>query len=165
MPDYRSAERSFQLLTQVAGRAGRTDRGEVIFQTYKPDDPVIVAASLHDYGRFLEQELPLRKMLNYPPYGRLVRVMISGKRAGETEKASAGLGEALRKNFSSSRLTILGPAPGVFPRLQDKYRFQILIKGTLNKSEKAWLAECLRSFQANYSALAVVHDIDPVSIY
>ncbi len=165
MPDFRSAERSFQLLTQVAGRAGRTDDGEVIFQTYKPDDLVIIAASLHDYGRFIEQELPLRKMLDYPPYGRLVRVMISGKGLQDTERASGSMGEALRKNFLAPRISVLGPAPGVFPRLQDRYRFQLLIKGTLNKKEKAWLAGCLRSFQETYPLLSVIHDIDPVSVY
>lgn len=165
MPDFRSAERSFQLLTQVAGRAGRSDEGAVVFQTYKPEDPIILAASMHDYDTFLDQELPLRKMLGYPPYGRLVRIMMSGKRLGETEQASASLADALRKNLSAEKLSILGPAPGVFPRLQDKYRFQLLIKGTLGKGEKAWLADCLRSFQASYPALAVAHDMDPIAVY
>ncbi len=165
LPDFRAAERSFQLLTQVAGRAGRTADGRVLFQTYRPDDPVIGAAAGHDYESFADEELPLRRSLGYPPYGRLIRLGISGRRQGETEQGASLLCEALRANLDRSGITVLGPAPGVFARLNDRYRFQILIKGRLRKSEKKWLGQCLEEFRNEYRRLDLMHDVDPESMY
>jgi primosomal protein N' (replication factor Y) len=165
MPDFRAAERSFQLLTQVAGRSGRTEEGRVIFQTWRPEDPVITAASLHDYQAFLMAELPVRKALGYPPSRRLLRLAVSGRRQKETEEAATSLAEALRENLSSDRVTVLGPAPGVFPRLHDRFRFQILIKGTLGKETKGWLVRVMASLKERYRGIEVVHDVDPVSVF
>ena len=165
LPDYRAAERSFQLLTQVAGRSGRTETGKVIFQAWSPDDPVLQAAAAHDYAAFLATEAPLRKALGYPPYKRLVRVGIHGRLLSGTEEGANQLAKALRKNLAGPGIEILGPAPAVFPRLKDRYRFQVLIKGTLGSRKKAWLADCLRSFKEEFRGLDVVHDIDPVSMY
>jgi len=165
LPDYRAAERSFQLLTQVAGRSGRTEIGRVIFQAWRPEDPVILAAAAHDYATFVAAESPLRKALGYPPFKRLLRVGISGRRLGETEDGARQLADVLRTRLSGAGVELLGPAPAVFPRLKDRYRFQILVKGTLGKRNKAWLAECLRSFKDEFRGLDVVHDIDPVSMY
>jgi len=165
LPDYRAAERSFQLLTQVAGRSGRTEAGRVIFQTWRPDDPVILAAAAHDYAAFLAAETPVRKALGYPPFRRLLRLGVSGRRLGHTEEAARQLTDAVRASLHGSGVTLLGPAPAVFPRLKDRYRFQILIKGTLGKKEKDWLADCLRSFKVEFRGVDVVHDMDPVSMY
>ena len=165
MPDYRSAERSFQLLTQVAGRAGRTGAGRVIFQTYRPDDPIIQAAARHDFGAFLELELPIRQALSYPPFGRLIRLGISGRRLGAVREAAQKLADALQDNLAGPGLSLLGPAPAVFPRLKDRYRYQILIKGRVGLQQKAWLAACLRSLKESYRGVDVVHDIDPLSVY
>jgi len=165
LPDYRAAERSFQLLTQVAGRSGRTEAGRVIFQAWRPEDPVILAAADHDYATFLKTEIPLRKALGYPPFKRLLRLGISGRRLAHTEEGARQLADAVRASLGGSGMDILGPAPAVFPRLKDKYRFQILIKGTLGKKEKEWLAVCLRSFKEGFRGVDVVHDVDPVSMY
>jgi len=165
MPDFRAAERSFQLLTQVAGRAGRTTAGQAIFQTWRPDDPVILAAADHDYEAFLADELPVRRVLGYPPFKRLLRLGISGKRLAATEEAANRLAAAVSTTLGSGALTVLGPAPAVFPRLNDRFRFQILIKGTPTLRQKAWLAQCIRSLKAGYRGIDVVHDVDPVSVY
>jgi primosomal protein N' (replication factor Y) len=165
LPDFRAAERSFQLLTQVAGRSGREGGGRVVFQAWQPEHPVILAAAAHDYTAFLTEEMPLREALGYPPFRRLVRLGVVGKRLGVVEEAAARLADALRETLDRPALTVLGPAPAVFPRLQDRFRFQILIKGSLVKREKQWLAECLRSLKEGYRGIDVVHDFDPVSMY
>ena len=165
MPDFRAAERSFQLLTQVAGRSGRTETGRVIFQTYRPEDPVIQAASRHDFQTFLAAEMPLRRALGYPPHRRLLRLGISGRRQGQTEQAANSLADVLRKNLTGAKVTILGPAPAVFPRLNDRFRFQILIKGTVSGESKQWLIKVLASLKESFQGIEVIHDVDPVSIY
>jgi primosomal protein N' (replication factor Y) len=165
LPDYRAAERSFQLLTQVAGRSGRTETGRVIFQTWRPDDPVIQAAAAHDYAAFLAAETPMRKALGYPPLQRLLRLGVSGRRLGLAEEAARQLAAAVAATLKGPDIEVLGPAPAVFPRLKDRYRFQILVKGTLGPRKKAWLAECLRSFKEGFKGVEVVHDVDPISMY
>ena len=165
LPDYRASERSFQLLTQVAGRSGRTAAGRVIFQTWKPDDPVIQAAAAHDFATFLAAETPARRSLGYPPFKRLLRLGVSGRRLAETEEAARQLKAAVSANLKGPGVEVLGPAPAVFPRLKDRYRFQILIKGSLEPRKKAWLADCLRSFKDEFKRIDVVHDVDPVSMY
>ncbi len=165
LPDHRAAERTFQLLTQVAGRAGRTGKGSVVFQTYRPDDPVIQAASRHDYAAFVAEELPVREALAYPPVSRLTRVAVTARRKSIAEDATLRLAEVLRENLRRPGLTVLGPAPAVFPRLQDRYRNLLLIKGRLRSNERTWLAGCLQSLRESRRELDVVHDVDPVSVY
>jgi primosomal protein N' (replication factor Y) len=165
LPDFRAAERTFQLLTQVAGRSGRTEKGRVVFQTYRPDDPVISAASCHDYHQFEEQELPQRQALGYPPGRRLVRVAVSGRLLKRAEEVSGQLGDVLRTNLAGPEITVLGPAPAVFPRLHDRYRFQILIKGTLGLEAKAWLAQTLEALRQQFRDIDVFHDVDPTSVF
>ncbi|MDX2473196.1 MAG: primosomal protein N' [Candidatus Krumholzibacteria bacterium] len=165
LPDFRAAERSFQLLTQVAGRSGRTGNGRVIFQAWQPEHPVIQAAAAHNYGAFIDDELPARKALGYPPHRRLLRLGVTGKRQGEASEAADRLAEVIRGSFVRPGLTVLGPAPAVFPRLHDRFRFQILIKGTLNKGEKAWLRGVLANLRTSYRGIDAVHDVDPVSVY
>ncbi len=165
LPDFRAAERSFQLLTQVAGRSGRTGAGRVIFQTWQPEHPVIQAAAAHDYQAFLRDELPARKILGYPPHRRLLRLGVTGRRQGQTDEAAARLATVIRQSFQRPGLTVLGPAPAVFPRLHDRFRFQILIKGTLTRREKTWLAGVPAEMRGAYRGIDVSHDVDPVSMY
>jgi len=165
LPDYRASERSFQLLTQVAGRSGRTGQGRVVFQTYQPEHPVILAAAHHDYGAFLESELPVRKALGYPPYGRLIRLGLSGRKLAVVQEASDQLAAAMRTHLGPVGITVMGPAPAVFPRLSDRYRFQILLKGSLNADNRQWLKKCIESLKDAYRQVDVLHDFDPVSIY
>jgi primosomal protein N' (replication factor Y) len=165
LPDFRAAERSFQLLSQVAGRAGRTAAGRVILQTWQPEHPVIIAVAAHDFNAFAEAELAVRRELGYPPFRRLLRVGIAARRQADAATAAGALAAALRTEFSGGPLSVLGPAPAVFERLMDRYRFQILVKGDLSLRHKAWLAGCLRTLAASYPGVDVMHDIDPVSSY
>jgi len=165
LPDFRAAERSFQLLTQVAGRSGRTGPGRVLFQAYRPEDPVVLAAADHDYGSFVTAEMAARRDLGYPPFRRLLRIGLSGRRRGETEAAAADLATVVRENLNREDRDILGPAPAVFSRLQDRYRFQILVKGTLAVREKEWLAGCLRSLQQSWRGVDAYLDVDPLGLF
>jgi primosomal protein N' (replication factor Y) len=126
LADYRAAERAFQTLTQVAGRAGRgDDPGRVIIQTYSPQHPVIQAVQRHDYESFTEAELEQRAALNYPPYGHLILLRLSGLDATEVENAAEQLGDRLA---AGSEYEILGPAPASIMRVARRYRWQILLK-------------------------------------
>jgi primosomal protein N' (replication factor Y) len=165
LPDFRAAERVFQLLTQVAGRAGRIRPGRVVFQTYRPEDPIIRAAANHDFEAFVGQELEDRHELGYPPFRRLLRVGLSGLRRDATESAACVLADAFRNALQGEGRDILGPAPAVFPRLQDRYRFQILIKGSLSFPEKQWLSDCLRAIRAKERGVEAVLDVDPLGLY
>ncbi|MBK7672087.1 MAG: primosomal protein N' [bacterium] len=165
MPDFRAAERSFQLLSQVAGRAGRAAQGQVILQTWQPEHPVIVAVASHDFRAFAAAELDVRRTLGYPPYRRLARVGIAARAQAEAAAAAAALGGALRDQFAGDAIVVLGPAPAVFERLMDRYRFQVLLKGDLPLRHKAWLAGCLRALAVSFPGVEVMLDIDPVSSY
>ena len=127
LPDFRAAERTFQLLTQVAGRAGR-DRapGRVIVQTYAPAHPAIRPVRDHDYESFYAEELGQRAALGYPPFGRLVQAMVSG---ADAPAALAGAQALALAAAGSDAPEILGPAPAPISRLRGKYRFQLLLKG------------------------------------
>jgi primosomal protein N' (replication factor Y) len=127
LADYRAAERAFQTLTQVAGRAGRgDDPGRVIIQTYSPQHPVIQAVQRHDYESFTQAELEQRAALNYPPYGHLILLRLSGQEAAEVEKVAEQLAHKLGE--AESGYEILGPAPASIMRVARRYRWQILLK-------------------------------------
>lgn len=127
LADYRAAERAFQTLTQVAGRAGRgDDPGRVILQTYSPYHPVIQAVRYHDYESFSQAELEQRAALNYPPYGNLILLRLSGLDEAAVEKAAEQLADRLGE--VESDYEILGPAPASIMRVARRYRWQILLK-------------------------------------
>jgi primosomal protein N' (replication factor Y) len=128
LPDYRAAERAFQTLTQVAGRAGRgDDPGRVIVQTYTPEHPVIQGVQQHEYEAFTEAELQQRAALNYPPYGRLILLRLSSLDAAQVEQAAQMVAAQLG-NIAASGYEILGPAPANILRVANRYRWQILLK-------------------------------------
>ena len=129
LPDYRSSERAFQTLTQVAGRSGRgDDPGQVIIQTYSPEHSVISAVRRHEYESFTEAELLQRASLNYPPYGRLILFRLSSLDAAEVQETAELLAAHLRPDEGDSKYEILGPAPASIMRVANKYRWQILLK-------------------------------------
>ena len=131
LPDWTAAERTFQLLTQVAGRAGRSHRGgRVVIQTYNPDHYAIEAAARHDYAGFYTQELAHRRQLTYPPFGRLVALRFSDSDARrcrvEAERLSSWLTAEIRRLGLSADL--IGPAPCFLARVQGRYRWQIVVR-------------------------------------
>lgn len=128
LPDYRAAERAFQTLTQVAGRAGRgDDPGRVIIQTYSPEHSVIQAVQQHEYESFTQSELQQREALNYPPYGRLILLKLSSTEAASVEHTAQIVADKLG-NHAASGYEILGPAPASILRVANRYRWQIMLK-------------------------------------
>jgi primosomal protein N' (replication factor Y) len=128
IPDFRSAERSFQLLTQVSGRAGRGSQpGEVILQTYNPSHPAIRFASHHDYEGFAQMELASREGLGFPPYQRLARLLVMSSQMDRVEVAAQDFARGL-KSCGSSGEELLGPAPAPLFKIRGWYRWQIVLK-------------------------------------
>lgn len=132
LPDFRSGERTFQLLTQVAGRAGRgLLGGQVVIQTYHPDHYAVVAASNHDYEGFAEQELAFRREQKYPPYSRLVKLIYEDADYASARLEADRMAEYLQKTLARHGLSagdLMGPAPPFFARLRGRFRWQILIR-------------------------------------
>jgi primosomal protein N' (replication factor Y) len=127
LPDFRAAERTFQLLTQVAGRAGRgDDPGQVIVQTFHPHSPAVAFAVGHDYAGFAEVELDRRRALGYPPFGRMLAVRVEGSEDGARRTAEA-LGEAARDALGPG-VSMLGPAPAAIERIRGKNRWHLLFR-------------------------------------
>jgi primosomal protein N' (replication factor Y) len=142
LPDFRAAERTFQLLIQVAGRAGRgLFGGRVIFQTYRPDHPAIAAAARYDLDGFYRGEVAFRKAHGYPPFARLVRLLYWHAEAERAREAAERLGEALRHHLMTKGAppsAMIGPAPCYFSRLRGLYRWHILLRGP---DPVAWLRD------------------------
>lgn len=169
LPDFRSAERTFQLITQVAGRAGRgTKPGRVIIQTRQPDHYSLIAAGSHDCGAFASCEMRHRREMGYPPYSRLANVRISSVRrdvAEDAAKAAAGIFHRILTKSPTSGITILGPAPAAIERLRGRWRWQILIKssssGVLSRLLQAAHPIILEKLPRS-SRLTI--DVDPVNM-
>lgn len=160
--DYRAAERAFQTLTQVAGRAGRGDMiGRVILQTYSPEHPVIQAVKTHNYQDFSVTELEHRAELNYPPFGNLVLIKLSSIEEREVEKAAETLADRLI-DILDPEYEILGPAPANIMRVARRYRWQILLKFPATAKENLPDLNLLRSHLPKSVAMTI--DVDPVNM-
>jgi len=167
LPDFRSGERTFQLLIQVAGRAGRGDvPGKVYLQCYTPEHYAIEAAVRHDYRRFFEQEIRFRKELDYPPYCRMVQLILAARSLEKAENAAKGLGEILRKQVARRRETeLLGPVRAPLATLRGKRRFQILLKGKGVRELHETVRQAVSRFSQTRgrSGVDLVVDVDPVN--
>jgi primosomal protein N' (replication factor Y) len=133
LPDFRASERVFQVLAQVAGRAGRSPLGgEVILQTFKPEHYVIQAAARHDYAGFAENELVYRKEIGYPPFSKLVRLVYRHMGNEQAENEAQRMARYLRLQIKQQGMRateLIGPVPCFYARLQGYYRWQILLRG------------------------------------
>jgi len=128
MPDFRAAERVFQLMTQVSGRAGRGDLpGRVVVQTYYPDHYAILAAAKHDYASFVERELKFRRWMHYPPFGVLANVLIQSQKLEEAVAWSTVLGKWFEQ-AAPPGVRFLGPCTAPIPRIKGTYRFHMILK-------------------------------------
>ena len=160
--DYRAAERAFQTLTQVAGRAGRGDiPGKVIVQTYTPEHPVIQAVKTHDYDNFSQTELSQRAELNYPPYGKLILLKLSSTDEREVERAAMTLCDRLIE-IVSAEYEILGPAPASIMRVARRYRWQILLK--FPASARADLPDLNQLRSHIPQSVSMTIDVDPINM-
>jgi len=162
LPDFRSAERTFQLITQVAGRCGRgVLGGEVIVQTRHPEHYALQAAREHDYRRFYAQEIELRRQMNYPPYVSLVNVLVRGRDSNKVGEAAEALTGFLAERMAGNgAVEVLGPSPAAREKLHGYYRWQLILKGSPDTLRVA--AQRLKSF-ALPSGILMSIDVDPQS--
>jgi primosomal protein N' (replication factor Y) len=165
IPDFRASERTFQLLVQVAGRAGRGDvEGEIVVQTQTPSHPAILRAAEHDYEGFAAEEDALRRELGYPPHGRLVRVVLDDTDAERVEKAAAALAERLRPLVAEFGFDVLGPAPAPIAMLRGRHRSHLLIKAGVAAPGFGPTRELLASFAEEHARPRITIDVDPMSM-
>jgi len=168
MPDFRAAERTFQLLTQVAGRAGRSDLGgRAIIQTFSPWHPAVEAARTHDYEAFVRTETAAREELGYPPFGRLAALRLSGQDGGKVEAAAIELFAHLRdasRRLKASDVVLLGPVPAPIPVIQGRHRWRILLRAARRDRIRAVLASVLDRLEGMPIGVTARIDVDPVSM-
>jgi primosomal protein N' (replication factor Y) len=164
MPDFRAAERSFQLLTQAAGRAGRGDvPGRVIIQTLNPDHYAIRLASKQDYEGFYRKEIEFRKWLRYPPFAAFANVVVRAEKQEEALRKATELGYLLEPAPEGVR--VMGPAEAPVPRLKNEFRYQILLKAAKRTILRDVLNRLRRyAGEEGWSATALVIDVDPISL-
>jgi primosomal protein N' (replication factor Y) len=164
LPDFRAAERTFQLLTQAAGRAGRGDLpGIVLIQTINPEHYAIRFASEQNYDGFYAKEIQFRKLMRYPPFSALANVLVRSQKQEDALAMSAELGRLL--DPAPEGLKVLGPAEAPVPKLKSEFRYQILLKAANRKR----LNEVLREIQKfvagkKWPATALVIDVDPLTL-
>ncbi|MCL2183125.1 MAG: primosomal protein N' [Chitinispirillia bacterium] len=163
-PDFRASERTFQLLTQVAGRAGRAElRGEVVIQTYSPGEPAVNYAMTHDYLSFYGYEIKNRRELSYPPFGKLARVIAEGPDEPVLRAFLHKCARALLSGDNSIR--VLGPAPAVLSKIDNVYRYSMLLKSPSPVPLGEALANIRKNAQADLpSACRCIIDVDPVNM-
>jgi len=165
MPDFRAAERSFQLLTQVAGRSGRGQTpGEVVIQTLLPDDGVLRSAARQDFATFVEGELGERREASFPPFGRLVLLRWQGADEGEVESAARRGATELNQSLSADAV-LLGPAPAPLAQLRGRYRWQALLRGDSAQRLHAIVARALPGMRAACTgSVAMTVNVDPLTM-
>jgi len=168
LPDFRASERTFQLLTQVAGRAGRADLpGEVIIQTFRPDHFAIQCARAHDYAGFYRREALARERMGYPPYRRLARLRFESKNGRLAAQSAEWTASFLRKRAAGAEeVECLGPAPASVPKARGVWRHHMILKARTSRR----LGEALESLaaefdaQAAFSSVQLAVDVDPISM-
>ncbi len=168
LPDFRASERGFQLLTQVAGRAGRGEfRGKVLFQTYNPDYYALESAKSQNYSEFYKKEIVSREEFDYPPFSQIIRLILSSQNNFRAEKASQEIALRLctmiEKFGFGERLEVLGPTPCVIERINGYFRFQILIKNKLEEKGHQFVSSFLNKITAPKDIRMTV-DVDPLDI-
>ena len=164
MPDFRAAERTYQLLTQVSGRAGRGSvPGVVLIQTINPDHYAVRMAAAQDYQAFYEKELSFRRMMHYPPFSAMANVLVRSEKQEMAMRMSSELGILLMP--PPEKLRIMGPGEAPVPRLKNEYRYQFLIKSASRKALNE-LLQRIRAFalERKWGATALMIDVDPLSL-
>ena len=166
LPDFRAAERAFQLITQVAGRAGRGDLpGRVLIQTYHPHHYALRHACAQDYRGFYDEEIRHRRNHGYPPFVALALMLIRHRDSARANAIAHELRNALAKANDAHTCRILGPAPAPFARLRGEHRVQLLVKARNRKQMRAVIDEALKTFEkAGNDSRAVTLEVDPVSM-
>ncbi len=166
LPDFRAAERTFQLLTQVAGRAGRGElSGRVIIQTYHPEHYSLVCARAQDYDEFYRREIGFRRSMHYPPFNALINICVHDKEFDRASNAATDLARELRESARDSGLRVLGPAPAPISRIKGEHRFQILIKARSRARARETLDFATSQVLASgYNPRSISIEVDPISL-
>jgi primosomal protein N' (replication factor Y) len=163
LPDFRAAERTYQMLEQVAGRAGRGEHsGVVIIQTYWPDHPAILAAAKHDSTGFYERERTLRAELGYPPFGRLANVLVWGRDRNAVADSATALAERIEQTLPEG-FRSLGPSPAPLERLKGTWRWHVLVKGPAGGDVASLAASAVATVPRARGVLLAV-DVDPTDL-
>ena len=168
LPDFRAAERSWQLLEQVSGRAGRSELGgRVLIQTYNPEHPVLAAIAVGELDGLIAQELADRRQLGYPPQRRLASLVVSAPEEEPARLAAEALLRGFREQWPDCGVSVLGPAPAFLARLKGRYRQQLLVKGRLSREQKRWFLQFFQEIarkMGRSGALNLELDVDPESV-
>ena len=166
LPDFRAAERTFQLLTQVAGRAGRGDRpGRVVIQTYHPEHYSLLCAKEQNYEEFYRREIVFRRTMHYPPFAALINVLIHDKDYDRANSAAAEFARELRVAARDSGIRVLGPAPAPISRIRSEYRFQVLIKAQSRARAREALDVAMdRVTSAGHNPRSISVEVDPMNL-
>jgi primosomal protein N' (replication factor Y) (superfamily II helicase) len=163
LPDFRAAERTFQLVAQVAGRTGRGDRpGKVLVQTFSPENPAILRAARHDYLGFVQDEMPMRQVHGTPPFGRVARLIARGPVEQAVQEFMEALSTALKASANGS-VTLLGPAPAPVTKIRDLFRYHIQIRAPSAKSIQSVLRAVIPETNPPGDVELAV-DVDPVNL-
>lgn len=164
LPDFRASERTFQLLTQVAGRAGRADNmGEVIVQTYFPEEIAIEFAKMHDYESFYAKEISTRQDLKYPPFSKLSRILVEGTDENLARSVIYDIALFIKK-MQIKELLVLGPTPAAIAKIDTWSRFNMLLKSPNPKLQTAILSQVRSVFAKQPKSIRVVVDVDPYNM-
>ena len=164
-PDFRASERTFQLLAQVAGRAGRADRpGKVVLQTFQPEHPAVRLAAQHDYERFYAEEIKSRKEVGYPPFSRLVSVRVHAGAEAEARRATQALADTAHRHVAvrEGAVQVLGPAPAPLSRLRGRYHYRLLLKSPDRKLLRQVTALLAARIDQGLPPAHATLDLDPL---
>ncbi|MCD6435433.1 MAG: primosomal protein N', partial [Clostridiales bacterium] len=165
VPNYNSSEVTYQLLTQAMGRSGRGEsKGEVVIQTYSPDHYAVLSALKNDYEMYINYELNIRKEMKYPPYYKLINIIISSPNDLEANKYSYGVAKELKRLIGDTKVDIIGPGPAILEKAKNLYRYQIVIK--LLDVDQSYIKGIISSISKRIKKQTVYIsvDVDPVSL-
>jgi len=167
--DFRAGERTFSLLTQVVGRAGRGEKqGRAVVQTYTPDNDVIRFSTAQDYDAFYQSEIELRRLRNNPPFADIVMLTVSGADEGGVLRCCTRLRQALEQGLTRAGkpCRVLGPAPAAVARVNNRYRYRITLNGTADKETRLLIAHLIRVAHQDKEnrGMSIYADINPYNI-
>lgn len=166
LPDFRSAEKTFQLITQAAGRAGRGEAGgEVVIQTMNPNHYSILHSRTHDYDGFYNEEIAYRQELRYPPFGRMIKLEVKSAQEGRAKEAARAAQNRIRYFMKGNEAVLLGPAPAPVSKVRGQYRFQLLLLSRKREMIRHLAAEGRNAIEEKFGRKCrVIIDVDPVNL-